>query len=106
MRWIDEGKEMKFFAKQKDIRYNNDGSKYREYNLYNVRTGTVFCQLKMHSDIDISRTYEIETLDFFTDIKDELYTLIMRDLFEEEQYSYDKWILPLFRNIKLEELGI
>jgi hypothetical protein len=60
----------------------------------------------MYSDIDKSRTYEIETLDFFTEIKDELYTLIMRDLFEEEQYSYDKWILPIFRNIKLEELGI
>lgn len=106
MRWIDEGKEMKFFAKQKDIRYNNDGSKYREFNLYNIRTGLIFCKLKMLSDIDVSRTYEIETLDFFTDIKDELYTLIMRDFVEEEQYSYDKWILPLFRNIKLEELGI
>ena len=106
MRWNDNGKEMKFFSLQRDIKYNNDGSKYREFNLYNVRTGTIFCCLKMYSDIDMSRIYEIETLDFFTEIKDELYTLIMRDLFEEEQYSYDKWILPFFRNIKLEELGI
>ena len=47
---------------------------------------------------------EIRTLDFFEEIKDDIHTLIMRDIVSEEAYSYDKWILPLFRQKKLEEI--
>lgn len=95
MKWIDNGNEMKFFSKEREVKYK----KYREINLYNIRTGTIFCQLKIYDD-----GYKIETLDFFNDIKDELYTLMMRDIVTEEPYSYDKWILPLFREKKLNDL--
>ena len=98
MRWLDGDSEMKFFSKKREVRYDEEG-KYREFGLYNVRTGTVFCRLRIYDD----RT-EIRTLDFFNEIKDELYTLIMRDIASEEAYSYDKCILPLFRQKKLEEI--
>jgi hypothetical protein len=98
MRWLDGDSEMKFFSKEREVRYDEEG-KYREFNLYNVRTGIIFCRLRIYDD----RT-EIRTLDFFNEIKDELYTLIMRDIASEEEYSYDKWILPLFRQKKLEEI--
>lgn len=100
MRWLDGDIEMKFFSKEREVRYDKDkDNKYREFSLYNVRTGTIFCRLRIYDDF-----YEIETLDFFNDIKDELYTLMMRDFVSEEAYNYDKWILPLFRNNKLEEI--
>jgi hypothetical protein len=98
MRWLDGDSEMKFFSKEREVRYDEEG-KYREFGLYNVRTGTVFCRLRIYDD----RT-EIRTLDFFKEIEDDLHTLIMRDIVSEEAYSYDKCILPLFRQKKLEEI--
>jgi hypothetical protein len=98
MRWLDGDSEMKFFSKEREVRYDEEG-KYREFGLYNVRTGTIFCRLRIYDD----RT-EIRTLDFFKEIEDDLHTLIMRDIVSEEAYSYDKWILPLFRQKKLEEI--
>jgi hypothetical protein len=98
MRWLDGDSEMKFFSKQREVRYDEEG-KYREFGLYNVRTGTVFCRLRIYDDIT-----EIRTLDFFKEIEDDLQTLIMRDIVSEEAYSYDRWILPLFRQKKLEEI--
>ena len=101
MRWLDGDSEMKFFSKEREVRIDG-GGKYREFGLYNVRTGTVFCRLRVY-DYDMGRT-EIRTLDLFEEIKDDLHTLIMRDIVSEEAYSYDKWILPLFRQKKLEEI--
>jgi hypothetical protein len=98
MRWLDGDSEMKFFSKEREVRYDEEG-KYREFGLYNVRTGTVFCRLRIYDDIT-----EIRTLDFFKEIEDDLQTLIMRDIVSEEAYSYDRWILPLFRQKKLEEI--
>jgi hypothetical protein len=63
MRWLDGDSEMKFFSKEREVRYDDEG-KYREFNLHNVRTGTVFCRLRIYDD----RT-EIRTLDFFNEIK-------------------------------------
>ena len=99
MKWIDCGSEMKFFSKDREVKYDTK-NKYREFNLYNIRTGTIFCQLKIYDD----GSYKIETLEFFNDIKDELYTLMMRDIVTEEPYSYDKWILPLLREKRLNDL--
>jgi hypothetical protein len=105
MRWINEGNEMKFFSLQRDVKYKDDkgnlGKKHRVFTLYNIRTGTVFCELKMYDD-----RYGIQVLDFFEPIKNEMYDLIMRDLVADEAYSYDRLILPFFREIKLKELGI
>ena len=107
MRWIDYGNEMKFFSLQRDVKYTdgegNVENKHRVFSLYNIQTGTVFCQLKIYSYED---RYEIEVLDFFEPIKNEMYDFIMRDLETDEPYSYDRWILPFFREIKLKELGI
>ena len=100
MKWFDSDHEMKWFSKERNVRYYRDGSKCREFNLYNVRSGNVFCRLSIYDD----GLYEIETLDFFDDIKDEFYTLIIRDIVTEEAYSYDKWILPLFRNSRIEKV--
>ena len=98
MRWINEGNEMKFFSKQREVHYI---PRHRIFTLYNVRTGVVFCKMKVYED-----RHEIEVLDFFEPIKDKFYDLIMREFVEEEAYSYDKWLLPLFREIKLKEIGI
>lgn len=105
MRWINEGNEMKFFSLQREVKYTDGkghlAKKHRVFKLYNIRTGTVFCELKMYDD-----RYDIQVLDFFEPIKNEMYDLIMRDLETDEPYSYDRWILPFFREIKLKELGI
>jgi len=107
MRWINEGNEMKFFSMQRDVKYTDEKGhlvkKHRVFTLYNVRTGTVFCELKMYTYED---RYDIQVLDFFEPIKDKFYDLILRDFVEEEAYSYDKWLRPLFREIRLKELGI
>ena len=107
MRWIDDGHEMKFFSKQREVQYTDGkghlGKKHRVFKLYNIQTGTVFCQLKIYS---YENRYDIEVLDFFEPIKNEMYDFIMRDLETDEPYSYDRWIRPLFRNNKLKELGI
>lgn len=111
MRWINEGNEMKFFSLQREVKYTDGkghlGKKHRVFKLYNIRTGTVFCELKIYSYEDrYEIRYEIEVLDFFEPIKDRFYDLILRDFSEEEAYSYDKWLLPLFREMKLKEIGI
>ena len=100
MKWLDDNHEMVFFSMERNVKYNLDGTKYREFRLYNVRSGNVFYGLNIYDD----GSYEIETLDFFNDIKDDLYTLIMRDIDSENAYSYDKWILPLFRNSRIEKV--
>ena len=99
MRWIDDGHEMKFFSKQRSILNTDD--KHRIFALYNIQTVNVFCCLKIYED-----RYEIQVVDFFEPIKNEMYDFIMRDLETDEPYSYDRWILPFFREIKLKELGI
>ena len=101
MRWIDEGNEMKFFTKVREVRYDIPQTRYRVFILHNIRTGNIFCRLKIYED-----RYEIEVNDFFEPIKNEMYDLIMRDLVEEDAYSYDKWLLPLYREMKLKEIGI
>jgi len=35
MKWFDVDHEMKWFAKERNVKYNPDGVKYREFNLYN-----------------------------------------------------------------------
>ena len=100
MRWNDGGHEMKFFSKQREVSYETKVA-HRVFMLYNVRTGTVFCRLKLYED-----RHEIEVLEFFEPIKDKFYDLILRDFVQEEAYSYDKWLLPLFREAKLDEIGI
>ena len=101
MRWINEGNEMKFFSLQREVKYTDGKGHHRVFKLYNIRTGTVFCEMKAYDD-----RYDIQVLDFFEPIKNEMYDLIMRDLVADESYSYDRLILPLFREIKLKELGI
>ena len=99
MRWLDDGKEMRWFAKQRDVKFDNHKRAYRILSLYNVHDGTVFCKLTIWYDL----SYKIEVLYFFEEIKEELYTMIMRDInSEDEPYSYDKWIRPLFREKRLE----
>lgn len=101
MRWIDEGNEMKFFTKVREVRYDIPQTRYRVFILHNIRTGNIFCRLNIYED-----RYEIEVNDFFEPIKDMFYDLIMRDLVEEDAYSYDKWLLPLYREMKLKSIGI
>ena len=103
-RWIDDGHEIKFFSKKREVQYKDDKGnlvKHRLFVLYNIQTGNIFCCLKMYED-----RYEIEVLDFFEPIKNEMYDLIMRDLETDEPYSYDRWLRPLFRNKRLKEIGI
>jgi hypothetical protein len=101
MRWLDDGKEMRWFAKQRDVKFDEHKKAYRVISLYNIHSGVIFCQLTIWQDLN----YKIEVLYFFEEIKEELYTMIMRDISsEEEPYSYDKWIQPIFREKKLDLL--
>ena len=99
MRWLDDGKEMLWFAKQREVMFDQLKRAYRVISLYNIHSGDIFCQLTINHDL----SYKIEVLDFFEEIKEELYTMIMRDIDSEEHpFSYDKWIQPLFREKKLD----
>ena len=102
MKWIDDDHEMKWFVLERNVKYYRDGSKFREFHLYNVRSGNIFYKLKIYED----GSNEIQTLHFFEDIKNEIHTLILKDLNTENPHSYNQWILPLFRNKKLHDLGI
>lgn len=108
MRWIDDGTEMKFFSMERDVAYDiRDGSvKYRELKLYNIRTGNIFCRIQIGDRYEYRTHYKIQTVPHFEGIEEELYKLVMRDVHEGEPYSYDRYILPLFREKKLKELGI
>lgn len=90
---------MRFFSMEREIRYIPN--RHRIFSLYNIRTGTVFCKVKACDD-----RCEIETLDFFEPIKDMFCDLALRDLVAEEPYSYERWILPMFRHKNIEKLGI
>ena len=105
MRWLDDGKEMLWFAKQREVMFDQLKRAYRVISLYNIHSGVIFCQLTINHDL----SYKIETLYFFEEIKEELYTMIMRDIetkflrdSEDHPFSYDKWIQPLFREKKLD----
>jgi hypothetical protein len=99
MRWLDDGKEMLWFAKQREVMFDQLKSAYRVISLYNIHSGVIFCQLTINHDL----SYKIEVLDFFEEIKEELYTMMMRDIDSEDHpFSYDKWIQPLFREKKLD----
>jgi hypothetical protein len=101
MRWLDDEKEMRWFAKQRDVKFDNHKRAYRVISLYNIRSGVIFCQLTIWHDL----SYKIEVLDFFEEIKEELYTMIMRELGpDDEPYSYDRFIQPLFREKIIENL--
>jgi hypothetical protein len=97
MKWIDDGYEMKWFSIEK-----RSNVYCTELDLYNIQSGNIFCRLIIYRD----GSYKIETLYFFNDIKDQLRKIIVNNLVSEEPYSYNKWILPLFREFKLNEIGI
>jgi hypothetical protein len=97
MKWVDDGYEMKWFSIEK-----RSNVYCTELDLYNIQSGNIFFRLIIYRD----DSYKIETLDFFNDIKDQLRKLIVDNLVSEEPYSYNKWILPLFREFKLNEIGI
>jgi hypothetical protein len=99
MKWVDDGYVMKWFSIEKR---SNVEQYCTELNLYNIRSGNIFCRLTIYHD----GSYKIETLDFFNDIKDQLHRIIVNNLVSEEPYSYNKWILPLFRELRLNEIGI
>lgn len=100
MKWVDnDGNEMKFFSIELKV---HKEVMYSDFNLYNTQTGIVFFKLRIYYD---DRPYEIETLDFFKEIKKEIYNMIMKDLSDQDvPYSYDEFILPFFRNKRLEGL--
>ncbi len=101
MRWLDDGKEMLWFSKQREVRHDELKRPYRILSLYSTHSGNVFCKLTIRHDL----CYKIEALDFFEEIKEELYEMAMRDIASEEApYSYDRWIMPLFRERKLQRL--
>jgi hypothetical protein len=99
MRWTDSGEEMRFFSMERYVVYEPE--KHREFKLYNIRTGNIFCIVEVYDD-----RHEIRVVEFFEPIRDMFYDLALRDLVAEEPYSYDRWILPLFREKKIEKLGL
>jgi hypothetical protein len=99
MRWNDGAEEMRFFSMEREAVY--DSEKHREFKLYNIRTGNIFCIVEVYDG-----RHSIRVVDFFEPIRDMFYDLALRDLVADEPYSYDRWILPLFRNKKIEKLGI
>lgn len=103
MKWIDDGNEMRFFGMQRDISYV--GEMHRIFSLYNIRTGAIFFKMKAYVSA-YERRYECEALEFFEPVKDRLREMILRDFVEGEAYSYAKWLLPLFREQRLGEIGI
>ncbi len=117
MRYVDyRGHEMRFFSveirsfvsegwiKDRDVQRPFSG-KGCEIRLYDVRTGEVFFKITRFRDKGIPGVSM--ALPFFESVKDGLCELCVGGrITDDEAYSYDKWIKPLFREKRMEELGI
>lgn len=108
MRWLEYGNEMRQFSVQIDVYVG-----YTVFSMYNVNTGNVFYKLTQWEKLlNGWCNHEIKTFEFFEEIKEELRELINIEFisgdgeynYEYRQYSYDKWILPIFRQKRLDEL--
>ena len=68
------------------------------YCLYDIRTGDIFFKLELDGE-----KYSYQSLEDYESIGEELkeLSLTMR---EDQPYSYDRYIKPLFRDKKLSEI--
>lgn len=106
MRYVDyRGHEMRFFSVEIRSFVFKDVEEGCEISLYDVRTGEVFFKITRFRDKGIPGVSM--ALPFFESVKDGLCELCVGGrITDDEAYSYDKWIKPLFREKRMEELGI
>jgi len=97
---IDEGR---WFGVNKGIDYERKyGLKPRDevfYEMYDLCGGEVFFRYYVSTGF-------VQTLDYYLEFEEELKNICLSIKDFDEQFSYDMYILPLFRNKKLKELGI
>ena len=70
------------------------------YSLYDIRTGDIFFKLEV--DV-INNNYTHQSLENFESISDGLKELALT-MKEDQPYSYSKYITPLFRDSKINEI--
>ena len=70
------------------------------YSLYDIRTGDIFFKLEV--DV-INNNYTHQSLEDYVSISDGLKELALT-MEEDQPYSYSKYITPLFRNNKINEI--
>ncbi len=99
---------MKWFSIQREVKYRNitiynpqSGNKYRVFSMYDIHTGNIFFKLEI--DYNKEEVYRFDCLSEYEEIKEDLKVFCLT-LEQDEPYYYDKWIKPLFRDIKINSL--
>jgi hypothetical protein len=93
---------MDWFAVEiENIKCGSEG--YRIFRLYDIRSGDVFFHLEV--DFNNKNPYHNQTTQEYESVVEQLKELALT-MKENEPYSYDKYIKPIFRENKLKELGI
>ena len=70
------------------------------YSLYDIQTGDIFFKLEV--DV-INNNYTHQSLEDYVSISDGLKELTLT-MEEDQPYSYSKYITPLFRDNKINEI--
>ncbi len=92
---------MKYFGCDKGYNYIEEAT---IYELYYIPTGVVFYKLTLSDGSDA--TCKQESIIVYQEIQSELGDICISIKDFDEHLSYDKYILPLLRDIKLNQLGI
>jgi len=93
---------MKWFSVQIVPVYPQQGCKdkyYRVLNLYDIHTGDIFFKL----EVDVNNSYTHQSLEDYVSISDGLKELALT-MEEDRPYSYSRYIKPLFRDNKINEI--
>ena len=69
------------------------------YSLYDIHTGDIFFKL----EVDVINSYTHQSLDPYLPISDGLKELALT-MKEDRPYSYSRYIKPLFRDNKINEI--
>ena len=68
-------------------------------NLYDIHTGDIFFKL----EVDVNNSYTHQSLEDYVSISDGLKELALT-MEEDRPYSYSRYIKPLFRDNKINEI--
>lgn len=93
---------MKWFSVEIKIIHNKPDEAYRIFNLYDIHSGDIFFKLEVDFN-NKNCPYFHQSLEDYVSISDQLKDLCL-GMEEDQPYSYSKYITPLFRDKKLNDI--
>ena len=93
---------MKWFSVEIKVIHNKPDEAYRIFNLYDINSGDIFFKL----EVDLNNKncpHFHQSLEDYVSISDGLKELALT-MEEDQPYSYSRYIKPLFRDNKINEI--